>query len=99
MNRISVPIFVTNKERNCAIRLIKSGKYLSYYRDGGEWSTDFKIVNDRLFTNDKRIPFQELFETNYEDWKESNGQYAPIWVNENYDGTIHEYTNDDELPF
>ena len=60
-----------------ALRLI--GDY--YYRDGGEWTVGYKIIDDELLSwypnmghnNLHRKPLKEITEKK---WRKSNGKYA-----------------------
>jgi hypothetical protein len=61
-----------------ALRLIDK----EYYRDGGRWSVGYKIVNGVLVSwcPKKGMPWLHnvpLIEVTEEEWRESNGEYAP----------------------
>lgn len=51
-----------------------------YYRDGGDWSVDYKIIDDNLISwclylpNLHKVPLIEITE---KEWREDNGHYAP----------------------
>lgn len=71
-------MFKINGDLTTAMRL-KDGVY---YRDGGNWSTRFKIKGDKIFAvSSKRDISQtnglELVEVTEAEWREDNGRYAP----------------------
>ena len=53
-----------------------------YYRDGGNWSVDFRFENGKIFSvsNVEDVNNMELTEILKEEWREANQQYAPDWV-------------------
>lgn len=75
---MSLPKFV--KLNNTALRLV--GKK-TYYRDGGEWSVECRIIDGVLlsWTWGKDMPWlhkKPLVEITEDEWRKDNGQYAPI---------------------
>lgn len=80
---------------NTALRLVKRGRFYSYYRDGGAWEVDIhRFANGDLITVSNigslnGIKLRPITET---EWRDCNGQYAPDkferygWeLNSNYD--------------
>jgi hypothetical protein len=78
-----VPKFV--KLGNTALRLIGD----EYYRDGGEWSIKWKIIDGKLLSwgwglGAKWLHRKPLIEITEEEWRKDNGIYAPkLLDNEN----------------
>lgn len=73
---MKAPKFVKFKDGGSACRLIGS----QYYRDGGNWSMDFRIEDNRIFAVLKMVESihgRELVECTEEEWKKCNGQYVP----------------------
>jgi len=80
-----LPKFVRLGKKGTALRLTTSKSMYSdklvYYRDGGAWSTEFRIERKtgKIFTvipHVKHIHDKELIPTTEEDWAEDNGEYA-----------------------
>lgn len=77
---MKLPKFV--KLNNTALRLTGN----EYYRDGGEWSVGYNVIDDKLVSWDHgnwyrdELPHlhnQPLIEITEAEWREDNGQYAP----------------------
>lgn len=71
-----LPRFV--KMKNTALRLIGE----KYYRDGGDWSVGYKIIDGVLLSwaEDMGMPWlhkQPLIEITEAEWRIDNAQYAP----------------------
>lgn len=71
-----LPKFV--KLNNIALRL--TGE--KYYRDGGKWSVDYKIIDGILLSwcphsGTSFLHNQPLIEITKEEWRQDNGEYAP----------------------
>ena len=76
---MELPKFV--KLNNTALRL--KGK--TYYRDGGEWSVEYRIIDGVLLSWawERTMPWlhkKPLTEITEEEWREDNGRYAPNGV-------------------
>jgi hypothetical protein len=72
----TLPKFV--KLNNTALRLV--GK--KYYRDGGEWSVEYKIIDSVLLSwawgyGMSWLHKQPLIEITEEEWRVDNGHYTP----------------------
>lgn len=72
---MTLPKFV--KLDNSALRLKGEG----YYRDGGDWSVGYKIIDGILLSwlPKRSMPWlhkQPLIEITEDEWRKSNGEYA-----------------------
>lgn len=79
VNKIILPKFV--KLNNSALRL--DGKI--YYRDGGNWWVEYKIIDGVLmswnpYSDMKWLHKQPLIEITEDEWRKNNGVYAPNYV-------------------
>tara|TARA_R110000782_G_C14534218_1_gene382854 strand:- start:323 stop:547 length:225 start_codon:yes stop_codon:yes gene_type:complete len=73
---MQLPKFV--KLNRSALRLIGN----TYYRDGGDWSVQYKIIDGVLLSWawGKAMPLlhkKPLIEITEKEWRKDNGQYAP----------------------
>jgi hypothetical protein len=74
---MKAPKFIKWKDSNGLHMRLKNGEY---YRDGGLWSTGFKIVGDKIysvFPSMPRLHNKELIECTEEEWLEDNKGYVP----------------------
>ena len=74
---MEIPKFV--KLGHTALRL--TGK--TYYRDGGQWSVKYKIVDGVLLSSDRTMPWLDnkpLIEITEGEWRKDNEPYAPNGV-------------------
>jgi len=64
------------KINGTALRLIND----EYYRDGGAWSVGYKFFKGKLYSdsNVASVNDKELIECSEEEWRKSNGEYAPF---------------------
>ena len=76
------PKYVKLGPNGTALRL-KRGDYYSedeevYYRDGGDWSINFQIKNNKIMSVSSMLHLSniELIEITEEEWRTSNGRYA-----------------------
>lgn len=64
---------------NTAMRYDKRSN--DYYRDGGNWSIDYKIVDDKLISvcnyGMPHLNGIEMIPISEKEWRKNNGQYAP----------------------
>ena len=69
-----MPLFVQMGKASC---LRWTG--MIYYRDGGDWSVGIRIEGGKLYTISDMDHMNgiELVEVTKEEWRESNGEYAP----------------------
>ena len=68
--------FISNPNSNMSLAVRKTGKK-TYYRDGGQWSTNVKIVDDKIICTAHFVRGHLLTGCTEEEWRKCNGQYAP----------------------
>lgn len=73
--KMEMPKFV--KLNNTALRLIGN----EYYRDGGQWSVGYKIIDGVLLSwawsmGDPQLHKKPLIKITEDEWRKDNGQYA-----------------------
>lgn len=77
----NLPVFVRFEDSNNCLRLVRSridGRGI-YYRDGGDYQVEIKIKGGKLYSwsHVESVNNVEMNACTYEEWKESNGHYAP----------------------
>lgn len=77
MKKSELPQFIMMG--NSAMRYRKN--HDDYYRDGGRWYIDYKIVGDKLFSvchyGMPNLNGIEMVPISEKEWRKDNGQYAP----------------------
>ena len=88
MENSNLPKFVNLLELDIRFRLVyySSGKPNAYYRDGGQWYLDFKIIDGELLSwlpMRKHLHRKKLIKCSEKEWRKCNGDYAPDLKTEN----------------
>lgn len=71
---MELPKFV--RLNNTELRLVGN----TYYRDAGEWSVEYRVIDDVLiswFTAKPWLHRRPLIEITEDEWRQANGRYAP----------------------
>ena len=73
-----LPQFV-KMDGGCALRLRYNGDKGYYYRDGGDWSVDYKIIGTVMISDSSMTSLSDkvLTPITRQEWAECNGYYAP----------------------
>jgi len=75
-----------NEDYGCALRRVGKKRY---WRDAGAWGCNTKVVDGKLRVSAqghlRHLNGNPLFEVSEEVWRKSNGQYAPVIKERNYE--------------